>query len=245
MAIEKFKLKLLYSKMVTPNILHLNFLREDEKALDFIPGQFITFLFTDQDGKIRRRSYSVSSIPNETNEIEIAISYLKNGIASENLFHMQEGETFEAIGPAGRLILRDEKVRKLILAGTGTGIAPYRAMLPQIDQMITQQHFDEVHILLGAQKREDALYQSDFLRYEHKNNKIHFHLCLSREKTLQKPYEQKGYIQTHFKAFNLLPEEDVIYLCGNPNMVDEAYQLLLKDAFDIKRIRREKYVSSN
>jgi NAD(P)H-flavin reductase len=40
------------------------------------------------------------------------------------------------------------------------------------------------------------------------------------------------------------PAHDIAYLCGNPNMVDEAFTLLKEAGLAIPHIRREKYISS-
>ena len=40
------------------------------------------------------------------------------------------------------------------------------------------------------------------------------------------------------------PVHDIAYLCGNPNMVDEAFALLKEAGLSVPHIRREKYVSS-
>jgi NAD(P)H-flavin reductase len=48
-----------------------------------------------------------------------------------------------------------------------------------------------------------------------------------------------------FGSLDLSPTTDVVYLCGNPNMIDEAFQLLVDAGFPIPQIRREKYISSH
>ncbi|GGG01465.1 ferredoxin--NADP(+) reductase [Cysteiniphilum litorale] len=245
MAIEKFEAELVESKQIAPNVKHLTFKKADGSAFNFVPGQFITFLFDHEDGKVRRRSYSVASIPKDTDLIEIAISYVDGGIASEQLFNMGVGDKFNAMGPAGRLVLKDgEKIRKLILVGTGTGIAPYRAMLPTIEKALAED-VKEVHILLGVQYKADAIYAEDFRQYAKKINSLYFKACLSREQETLAIDEQKGYVQHVFDQLDLMPQEDVVYLCGNPNMIDDAFALLTESGFDAKRVRREKYISSN
>lgn len=244
MAIQKFELELLSSKMITKYTIQLTLKRADNVAFDFEPGQFITFLFDHEDGKLRRRSYSVASIKTETKEIELAASYVKGGIATDHLFNMKVGEKYNAMGPAGRLILKDEPLKRLILVGTGTGIAPYRAMLPLLENRITNDNV-QVNILLGVQYRADALYASDFEKYDKKLANLSFISCLSREESELTSHERKGYVQDQFDSLNLNPDEDVIYLCGNPNMIDETYERLLKLGFTNKNIRREKYISSN
>jgi ferredoxin-NADP reductase len=244
MAIEQFNLILQSTKMITPNTRHMTFVREDGKKLDYIPGQFITFTFEGSDGKPKRRSYSISSIPNESNDIEIAISYMKGGVASEALFNMQPGQKFPAMGPAGRLILQEEPISRYVLLATGTGVAPYRCMLPQIAEKLKNPHFS-VELLLGVRLREDLLYGEDFVEFAKAHSNFSFHAYYSKEESEIKPYELKGYVQHAFEGLNLKAGSDVVYLCGNPNMIDEAFQKLVAMGFATKDIRREKYISSN
>ncbi|MFZ9034867.1 MAG: FAD-binding oxidoreductase [Francisellaceae bacterium] len=241
MAIEKFQVRLVSSHMIAPNVKHLVFERADGGEFHFEPGQFITFLFDHEDGKVRRRSYSVATIPSDSSYIEVAISYVDGGIASENLFAMQPGDCFNAMGPAGRLVLKEESVKKLILVGTGTGIAPYRAMLP----LLAKDQEREVHIFLGVQYKADAIYADDFRKYAGEHDHIHFTACLSREDKPLATNEIKGYVQSQFDHLELNPEQDVVYLCGNPNMIDQAYDKLVASGFNAKTVRREKYISSN
>ena len=242
MALEKFELELVSFKNITDNVRHLVFKRTDGKPLNFIAGQFITFLLTDEEGNLKRRSYSLGSLPSENSFLEIAITYVKNGIASETFFNIEVGDKVPAMGPAGRLILKDEEVRKIVLVGTGTGIVPYKAMFPELIKIADN---TEIDILFGVQYRKDALYQDDFINFAAKHKNINFKLCLSRETGGLKDYEVKGYVQNQFEGLNLDPEQDVIYVCGNPNMIDQSYEMLTNVGFGAKSVRREKYISSN
>jgi len=244
MAIERFELELISSKMVTRGTIELTLKRTDDVAFNFEPGQFITFLFDHEDGKIRRRSYSIASMATGSKHVEITASYVENGIATEHLFNMKPGNKYNAMGPAGKLVLKDDSIKRLVLIGTGTGIAPYRAMLPLLKKKAQQENLN-IDILLGVQYREDALYVADFLEYSKKVPSLHFHNCLSRETSELKAHEHQGYVQNQFGNLNLDPENDIIYLCGNPNMIDDAYAKLTDLGFSTKSIRREKYISSN
>lgn len=243
MPIEKFDLVLESSRDICPTIKHLAFQRADGLPLDFVPGQFITFLF-DVDGKTKRRSYSVASRPDQTDLIEIAVSYVDGGIATERLFGMKPGDQFPAMGPAGRLVLKaDDNKQRYVLVGTGTGIAPYRAMLSSMAERITEGNFS-VDLVLGARHRCDLLYGEDFKAFSNEHNEFRYHAQLSREEP-QEPFENKGYVQTCFDRLNLNPETDAVYLCGNPDMIDECFAELQAVGFESADIRREKYISSN
>jgi len=242
MALEKFELELVSFTDITDNVRHFVFKRTDDKLLNFIAGQFIKFMFDGDDGKVKRRSYSLGSLPSDNMLLEIAITYVKDGIASETFFNMKVGDKANAMGPAGRLILKDEDIKKIVLVGTGTGIVPYRSMFPEL---LERADNVEIHILLGCQYRKDALYQDDFIEFAKKHDNIHFRLCLSRETENLKDYEVSGYVQNQFESIELNPETDVVYVCGNPNMIDQSYEILTNAGFGPKSVRREKYISSN
>jgi ferredoxin-NADP reductase len=44
------------------------------------------------------------------------------------------GEHFGISGPFGLLVLPETLPKRLVLVGTGTGMAPYRAMLPELEK---------------------------------------------------------------------------------------------------------------
>ncbi|MCX7123735.1 MAG: FAD-binding oxidoreductase [Gammaproteobacteria bacterium] len=245
MALEQFDLILQSSTEITPKLRHLEFLRADGKPLNFIPGQFMTLLLKNSVGELKRRSYSLANAPGSPS-LGMAISYVDGGIASETLFNLKQGESLKAMGPAGRLIFQeDPEIKRYILIGTGTGIAPYRAMLSHISERFsTRPHF-KIELILGAQYLPDLLYAADFLAFSQKNPRFQFHAALSRETSAMQPHEQKGHIQTYFDALSLHPTDDVVYLCGNPNMIDDSFKILTEKGFESAHVRREKYISSN
>lgn len=240
MSLEQFELRLKSAKTLGPGIRHLEFDRVDAKLLQFVPGQFITLLLKNEAGELKRRSYSIANAPGEP-VLAIAVSYVKDGIASETLFNLKEGDTLKAMGPAGRLVLPEETVKRYLLVGTGTGIAPYRAMLPEL----AKRKHTEIEIILGVQYRTGALYAQDFLAFANAHSHCRFHACLSRETSDFHPYERKGHVQSTFRDLQVDPGHDVIYLCGNPNMIDDSFKLLTEIGFSSDRVRREKYISSN
>lgn len=242
MSRETFTLKLASAQMITPNVRHLEFAHPSSEKFSFVPGQFITFHF-DMDGGRHQRSYSIASIPTLTNSIEIAVSPFENGPGTRLLFHIQPGDELETTGPFGRLILRDEKPKRYILVATGTGVTPYRSMLPELLKRITEQSL-QIIILLGVQSPTDLLYGEDFLIFANEHPNLQFHAFYSRKMPQEpKPFEHHGYVQTGFETLNLDPQTDIIYLCGNPHMIDQAFAILLNKGFASNQVRREKYIS--
>jgi len=178
---------------------------------------------------------------------------LPDGIASEEIFHMKIGDKVSVSGPAGRLILLEESLhpKRYVLVATGTGVTPYRSMLNQIDT-ITKTHDIKFLLLFGVRTPQECLYYDEFLNIKRNNKNFDFHVFYSRELpvntdptlTYENTHIHHGYVQTGFEKIKLDPNTDMIYLCGNPNMIDDAYPMLLTKGFTARNVRREKYISS-
>ncbi len=226
------------------SLLYIELTRDDVDVFHYIPGQFITFLIDTESG-IKRRSYSIANLRENHNRIEIVLTHIPGGLASEIFCHAKPGDKIKAMGPVGRLIMKDEPALRYILIGTGTGIAPYRAMLDQLDERSTSSNF-EVIILQGVQYRKDLLYVDDFLAYAKSNSKITFRAQYSKQADQGlESFEYLGYVQTALDELKLNPSSDVVYLCGNPAMIDQTFEQLKSMGFELPQIRREKYISSS
>lgn len=246
MSRTQFPITLSDSQEIAQGVRHLTFTRADGQPFAFIPGQFINLHFTVNEETLQR-SYSIATIVTQENhKIELALSHVSNGKASAFLFNMAIGATIEASGPFGRLVLReDEQPKRYILVATGTGVTPYRAMLPALAKRM-QTHGTQVVVLLGARTPEELLYKEEFLSFMRRHPEFSFYGCCSRSQSEPAPmHERKGYIQEMFAELELTPSHDIVYLCGNPHMVDDAYKLLLDIGFDKQNVRREKYVFSH
>lgn len=209
---------------------------------NYIPGQFITALI-DRDGKTLRRSYSIANT-RPSDVIEFAAGYVPNGPASELLFNMTPGDTLTVSGPHGRLVLKEEPVSRYIFIGTSTGITPYRAMLETLDKKCQSDPELQLVLLQGVQYRHHVLYEDEFLAFVDKYPKASFYTALSRESdTNLASHENIGYVQSVLEKLQLNPEKDIVYLCGNPQMIDDTFEQLKQVSFEPKNIRREKYLS--
>lgn len=236
-----------WSKMVTPKVKHLAFARETEEPISFIAGQFLTLNIQGPE-KILHRSYSVANTPGE-NTLEIACAYVEGGVATNLLFNMQPGDSIQASGPFGLFVLKEEPVTRYIFIATGTGVTPYRSMLKSIQTKLNQKtsgHPLEVILILGVRNPDELLFGDEFEAFATQNPQFKFYACFSREGHPNlKPNERVGRIQELFPELNLKPDQDIVYLCGNPMMIDDTFALLTDLGFDKKSVRREKYLFSH
>jgi ferredoxin-NADP reductase len=239
--------------MIAPTVAHLSFVRDDGQPLDYIPGQFLQVHFHYADGTATKRSYSLATQhdhaigPGES--VEIAVSYVSGGAATALFEGLDLGGTIEASGPYGRFCLMPgDANRRYLLIATGTGVTPYRAMLPQLAGLIAERGV-EVVLLFGARNPEELLYGDDFRAFAAAHPGFRFVPCFSRElPAADSPQAhadvRKGYVQDHIAEFAPQADGDIAYLCGNPNMVDACFEALKGHGLPVPHIRREKYVSS-
>lgn len=234
-------MQLEWTKMLTPDVKHFAFSCVEQPVFDFIPGQFITIWIPYQDKQLKR-SYSIATIPKQSPYIEFAAAYVPGGYASQFLFKLNKHDTVQGTGPLGRLILPDDNSKRLILVATSTGITPYRSMLP--DLIAKANMGVKVIIILGVRSRKDGLYFEDFLPIKEQYLNFEFMVHYSRDLPAAKlPYEHGGYVHDSLKELQPTSGQDRVYLCGNPAMVDQAYQWLKSINFPPQDIIREKYVS--
>ncbi|NZA24984.1 ferredoxin--NADP reductase [Luteimonas sp. SJ-92] len=239
--------------MLAPGIAHLSFVRSDGQPLDFIPGQFVQVHFQYADGRPTKRSYSLATVhdhalgPGEA--VEIAVSYVPGGAATALFEGLPEGGEIDASGPFGRFCLMPADAnRRYLLIATGTGVTPYRAMLPLLERAMAERGV-EVVLLFGARSPAELLYGEEFRAFAANHPGFRFVPCFSRE--LPAPGSAQthadvrhGYVQQFLDEFAPDAEGDIAYLCGNPNMVDACFEALKGHGLPVARIRREKYVSS-
>ncbi|MGA9341116.1 MAG: FAD-binding oxidoreductase [Rhodanobacteraceae bacterium] len=247
--VAHFPLRLESSYMLAPSVRHMAFARVDGEPFAFLPGQFVQVHFAYDDGKPTKRSYSVAT-PNDgagapVDLIEIAVSYVDGGAATNLLGGLDHGQQVDASGPYGRFCLMDADTNaRYLLVATGTGVTPYRAMLPRIAKVIAERGC-EVAVIQGARNESELLYGEEFEAFARATPGFSFHPCFSRAmRAAPRANDRSGHVHVALTALKPDPDRDIAYLCGNPDMVDEAFANLKDAGLAVQHIRREKYVSS-
>ena len=245
---DHFQLKLADSFMLAPSVRHMAFERADGTPFAFVPGQFVQVHFHYDDGKPTKRSYSVGTIGDgagSVQRLEIAVSYVDGGAATRLLGGLEHGGSIDASGPYGRFCLDDKDAnQRYLLIATGTGVTPYRAMLPKIEKLIAA-HGRRFVLLYGARTEQELLYGEEFEAFARTHEGFDFHPCLSRgARATPRAHDRLGYVQAALAEFAPDAQHDIAYLCGNPDMVDAAFTALKEAGLPVQHIRREKYVSS-
>ncbi len=207
------------------------------ERFDFKPGQFVTLDLPIHDQRNKRwRSYSIASPPDGTNTIELVIVLMEGGLGSTHIFeHWTEGTEVSVRGPQGVFVLPESLEEDLFLICTGTGIAPFRAMLHHIrTEGLPHQN---LHLIFGTRTRADVLYHDEMRALEKALPNLHYHPTLSRESW----DGRTGYVHAVYEELCADRRPAQFMLCGWRVMVDEAKRRILEMGYDKKRVHLELY----
>jgi ferredoxin-NADP reductase len=206
-------------------------------SLDYKPGQFYRFVFTDEQGEFER-SYSLCNFDElYGRHMDLVISQVEKGRATNLLFNGDEGLEAKVTGPFGRLTLPSAPPGRLVMVATSVGLAPYMPILKELEMS----GFPEVVLLLGVRDRSEFIYGDVLKNYADQHDYFELRLCLSREKAVA-GYEYDGYVNAQIERLDVNPDSDHFLLCGNPGMIDDAWGYLKESGFKSKQVVREKYV---
>jgi ferredoxin--NADP+ reductase len=131
--------------------------------LSFAPGQFVRLGVPGADGAMVWRAYSIASAPSDV-ELEFYSIVVPDGPFTQPLARLVVGDTVQ-VDPTVYGFLRTDRFvggNHLWFLATGTGIAPFRAMLA--DPAIWGR-FDDIVLVHGVRHERELAYRDTFERW--------------------------------------------------------------------------------
>jgi ferredoxin-NADP reductase len=192
-------------------------------------GQHFIVRLTAPDGYRAMRSYSVSSPPDDSGEIELTVERLEDGEVSAFLHDVVEtGDELEVRGPIGGFFVW-EGDSPAVLVGGGSGLVPLMAML-RLARAIGRS--DLVRLAVSVRSPGDLLYADELTGPG-------ITVAYTRE-TPPASARPAGRLTTADLAPLLLPEATA-YVCGSAGFADAASRLLVGLEVPVDHIRVERF----
>ncbi|MEL6232406.1 MAG: ferredoxin-NADP reductase [Cyanobacteria bacterium J06627_3] len=225
-----------------------------EGDLTYVEGQSIGIIpeGTDENGKPHKlRLYSIASTRHgddvDDKTVSLCVRQLTykhpesgetiNGVCSTYLCNLEPGTKVKITGPVGKeMLLPDDPDAKVIMMGTGTGIAPFRAYLWRMFKDKEREANPDYSfngfawLFFGVPKTPNILYKEELEEIQEKYpDNFRLTYAISREQ--QNSEGGRMYIQHRIaehadELWSLIQEEKThVYICGLRGMeggIDEA-----------------------
>ncbi|MBU1096207.1 MAG: ferredoxin--NADP reductase [Bacteroidetes bacterium] len=228
--------------------LCLTLLEKNNKFKSFQAGQFLTLLI-DVQGEEVRRSFSISSSPEELPKIMLAIKKVNDGVISGHLFNkIAVGDTLKVLPPLGNFTVTTspENERHIVMFGAGSGITP---LFSQLKSILNNEPNSKVTLLYGNRTESSVIYKKELDDLQNIYNSrfiIKHHLT--------QPHEGwdgfEGRITKETVVNFLLSTPDAVgtaveyYLCGPDEMMQSVISAITEQGVSTKKIHREVYNTS-
>lgn len=229
---------LVEKKSITPELIVIK-VKPDFDIPDFEPGQYVTLGLPEikseeslsapaQESakeKFIKRAYSIASAPHEKEFLEFYIALVYGGALTPRLNDLNIGDRV-SVGPkiVGHFTLHDVPAEKnLWFFSTGTGLAPFISMLRKDGLSKRWNSFGVIH---GVRKHAELGYKDELLAFQNKGVPLTYLPYVSRDD--ETDGIKKGYVQDCIKSkiISLSPDQDHVFLCGNPAMIEDMTTLL-------------------
>ena len=214
---------------------YFSFTTTRDDALRFENGQFV-MIGLEVDGRPLMRAYSIASA-NWEEQLEFFSIKVPDGPLTSRLRHIVPGDrVLVSRKPTGTLLVSDlHPGRTLYLLGTGTGLAPFLAV---VKDPHTWERFEHVVLAHGVRRVADLAYR-DYIEHELPRlewigellaGRLAYYPAVTRE-----AFVHRGRLTTLFESGAMStqlglpppdPQHDRVMLCGSPQMLADFRALL-------------------
>jgi ferredoxin--NADP+ reductase len=193
-------------------------IRFERQGLEFEPGQYIR---VGVEGNPEIRDYSIYSSA-EAGYLEVLVRRVEDGLVSQQLCDLSVGDAVSVGGPYGHFKLTDELHSKpLLFVSTGTGISPFHCFIDSCPEL----NYRLLHGTSYCAEAYDAGHYGD----------NYFH-SVSREDG----GAYRGRVTEYLQTLEIDPGTEA-FLCGNCDMIYEAFDLLQEKGLPTAQIHTEVY----
>jgi CDP-4-dehydro-6-deoxyglucose reductase len=218
---------------LSDDVIELQLRVPPQSNFKFLPGQYINIIKGDY-----KRSYSIAN-NDSTTGIVLFIKNYQGGKFSTYLFNEAKiNDLLRMEGPLGTFFYRKTNKTNIIFLATGTGIAPIKSILENMEQNNVEMKDKNIYLFFGGRTQEDIFWEPQF-----KNINVHFIPVLSRSENNWNG--EKGHIQVALITKKIDLSDSVVYACGSVNMIKDAKEITIKNGLPKELFYSDEFISSN
>lgn len=240
---------------VSPGLIILRMAPDDWEFGEFRPGQFAVLGLpstaarcansdldlqpAENPDKLLKRAYSIASSSVYREYLEFYIVLVSSGELTPRLFALGSGDRLWLGRKFSGMFTLDQVPddQHVVLISTGTGLAPYISM---VRSQLTCGGPRRFAVLHGARHSWDLGYRSELETLERMCSNFSYIPSISRPAEEPLPWRgEAGYIQEVWNrmpvreawGFAPTPDDTHLFVCGNPEMIENMVQLLSRQGF--------------
>ncbi len=218
----------------------------DGEPTPFEAGQYMT-IGVMVEGRIVQRPYSVASPPAVAGSegYELYVRLVQGGTFTPLLWRMEVGQAMRMIGPKGKFMLLPDDERTHIFISSGTGNAPFVAMMRQLEIDARPRR---VVFLNGVSYADELGYRARLEDWQTSGSyPVTYVPTVSRpaDPRNQRWMGRTGRVEMILgpvlDELGLGPNDSIAYICGNPDMILSAEETLLARGYPEDQVHKELY----
>lgn len=219
---------------LTDDVLKLVLRLPPNSNFNFNSGQYVNII----KGNLVR-SYSIANSSDHKNYLEFFIKKYQNGLMSKYLFEEAKiNDLLRIEGPIGTFFLRYSEFENIIFLATGTGIAPIRSILKEVEKSTFDYRNKKIWVFVGARYKDDLIWKPKLDKVN-----INYIPVLSRQENDWNG--EKGYVQDVLLTQKIDLGDAQVYACGSNYMINSAKELLLKNNLKENNFFSDAFVQTN
>lgn len=213
--IKKMPTRVTSLQKVSADVMLIQLQLPANDSFQYKAGQYIEFLL--RDGA--RRSYSMANAP-QGNSVELHIRHMPGGKFTDHVFgSMKEKEILRVEGPHGSFYLREESDKAIVMVASGTGFAPIKALLEQMESAGSTR---PVALYWGGRRPADLYMDGWVKEFQNRMPSLRYVPVVSDALDEDQWTGRVGFVhQAVLEDFQDMREYQV-YACGAPIVVESA-----------------------
>lgn len=227
---QKIFLEVIKKEQVTPSTFFVTFRLTEPPTISFTSGQNMMLMIAPGVN----RTMSIASPPQDDKTLLMVHDVSPMGPGSQWTLKLAVGDKATIVAPTGGALSFVDSVKRKVLVATGTGIAPFHAMV--LDAM-AQHKTMPIVLYWGLRYETDLYWKDEFDRIATQYPNFTWHLIFSRAGEGWQGW--KGHVTEHV----LREEKDManseFYLCGNKAMIEEVRMKLLAQNVPKEQVKSE------
>jgi ferredoxin--NADP+ reductase len=220
--------------------------RFDGEPTPFESGQYMT-IGVMVEGKLVQRPYSVASPPAVAGSdgYEFYVRLVQGGTFTPLLWRLPVGHGMRMIGPKGKFMLQPDDERTHIFISSGTGNAPFVAMMRQL---LIDGRPRRVIFLNGVSHADELGYRAELEDWQATGTYPVIYIP-----TVSRPADPRNagwggwtgrveaILGSVLDELGLTPADSIAYICGNPDMILSSEATLLERGYPEEQVHKELY----